>query len=99
MRTGDRERKFSTSNFIPDGLVNSEYDNVLQEEDFFGQGDGEYIGIPPENNEDRIFPPEDFTVLSQSIRTLANGTQLVDIVVEVRDALPGLTYELRLARV
>lgn len=112
MRTGDRERKFGPLTPIPEGLVNSDYEDntvmspmVMDEDLNYGNpeaasddGVWEYLNLPPVSDEETLFPPESFTIVEQTIRNLANGTQLVDIVVEIDSPQTGVTYELRVAK-
>ena len=92
MSIADRERKVDPSHYLVPNLKNTEYEDksVGITEDSLGEVDGEGIS-------DLLPAPEDIEIVSQKIRRLADGTELVDIVVRVNDSIEGMTYEVRVA--
>jgi hypothetical protein len=97
---------------IPDGLVDFEhtdapvgslpgYDvedytelstNEIEDEDSYYEVDDDEM-VPD------IDTPSTFTVISQTIRTLPSGMQVVDVVAEVEDIPGALNYEFRVVKI
>ena len=88
--------------FIPDGLKEWEYDpnrNLVEyEDDGLGNDtdlvdEGTGSGAP-----DKLQVPDGFRIVSQKVRKLRDGSQVVDVVLYVDD-VPGATkYELRVTK-
>lgn len=93
--------------FIPDGVEDLVYVRPDTDESFGLTGEGENIDYeitvqndPESAGVDGSPPiPETFTIVSQTIRYNADGTQVVDVIAETDD-LPGTdTIEVRVTKI
>jgi hypothetical protein len=99
---------------IPEGLVNFEHSdvplvdtpmNVVDDDSFLNDLDEaeaeDEAYITYEVNEEEppeLDFPDTFTIISQTIRTLASGMQVIDVVVDV-ETIPGaVNYEARVVK-
>lgn len=60
----------------------------FEDDDFWGDSDED--GLP--------WPPDTFGIVSQEVRTLKGGGQVVDVVIEFPDLKSGSQYDLRLSK-
>ena len=78
---------------IPPNVDEFVYDDNLPNDD-----DGEFVIREVESGGGSLVP-EIIGIVSQDVRVAANGTQVVDVIVEVTD-IPGITnYEFRVTKV
>lgn len=47
----------------------------------------------------KVYPPDYMNVVSQTVRTLKGGGQVVDVVIELPDLVGGDKYEMRLTKI
>lgn len=69
----------------------------ISEEDF--EDDDEDDGDDPNSPDDDILDtPEDFTVISQTLRRGPGGQQVVDIVIEAEEVVGAINYEIQVTK-
>lgn len=65
------------------------------------EGDDSLVDDSPLDEDDAhdiLDPPSDFSIISQTIRTGLDGTQVVDVVIEVEDVEAAMDYEVRITK-
>jgi hypothetical protein len=72
----------------PNADINIQYD-TLDDDD--SELDEDYV-------EDELGVPGVFTIVSQTVRTAPDGTQVIDVVVDVEDIDGAESYELRVTK-
>lgn len=98
--------------YIPDGVVEMHYDDsdVIgsdngfagdDQEDVFVEFDGDIYIVDDDSidSDEFLEVPDNFTIISQTIRTAPGGTQVIDLVAEVDDVAGDVTYEYRITKV
>lgn len=87
-----RAQEISHNFYIPEGLEDS---FSYSEND----GDDDDLDVPGGFGNEGVAIPDSLVVISQTLRTLKNGQEVVDVVFEVEN-IPGATkYELRVTKV
>lgn len=74
-------------------VINVDYDEVTYGED---GGEGAEDDSPAAG--DTLFAPDSVTLLSQQTRITTDGRVVVDVILEVPDTAPGITYDVRLTK-
>lgn len=101
-------RDFDPNLDIPAGLKNAKYvkqpdatylpdpdaDIDIQDETL-GDEDSD---TNEDQNDDELAVPSDFTIISQTVRTAANGQQVVDVVIDVTEVDGAVSYEVRMTK-
>lgn len=72
-------------------VVNVDYDEVS-----YGEVNGD--AGSDTGGADKLFPPDAITLVSQQTRTTTDGRVVVDVILEVSDAIEGVTYDVRLTK-
>lgn len=72
-------------------VLESDYD-VYYEDYEYDDGSGD-------DNGEELVSPEDFTIVSQTIRRGPGGQQVVDIVVEVEEVFGATNYEIQVVKI
>lgn len=97
-------REIDPNFYVPDGLKNTTTvytdteDDLWSDENYDLQNDIDDL----EDEDiiaDRLPAPESIYVISQTIRTSSDGTQVVDVEIEVEDVPGALNYEIRLTKI
>lgn len=98
-------REIDPNFYVPDGLKNTTTvlnddagDNPWDDENYDLQNDVDDL-IDDDIITDRLPAPTSIQVLSQTIRTSSDGTQVVDIEIEVEDVPGAFNYEIRLTKI
>lgn len=77
----------------PDELDGSDDDMVE-----FSGADTELLETDELDDEGGIYPPDTMTIVSQQVRTLPGGGQVVDVTVELPDLEEGNKYDMRFTK-
>lgn len=105
--TAEIWRDFDPNLDLPEELKNARYMELPDREDQSGDPDAS-IDIQDETSDDdesaldqdeqgtAMDVPSDFTIISQTTRTAPDGTQVVDIVLDVDEVYGAINYEVRL---
>lgn len=99
--------------FLPPGVVDARYstdaekteEEVTEIVDFAPVENGEIVETPidditpdPGQPPTILLPPDSVIVVSQEIRTVGNGQQVVDVILEVADAESSIQVDVRLTK-
>lgn len=100
-------REIDPNFYVPDGLKNTttvpkddtgDVDNAWDDDNYDLQNDVDDL-IDDDIITDRLPAPTSIQVLSQTIRTSSDGTQVVDVEIEVEDVPGAFNYEIRLTKI
>lgn len=98
-------REIDPNFYIPDGLKNTtttftddDGDNPWDDDNYDLQNDVDDL-TDDDIITDRLPAPTSIQVLSQTIRTSSDGTQVVDVEIEVEDVPGAFNYEIRLTKI
>ena len=110
MSTTDIYREFDPNLDLPEDIKNTTVGTLSDvESDLPDNGDSD-INVQDETyddddsdiNQDEVGdlldPPSSFTVISQTVRTGNDGTQVVDVVIDVEDIAEAIDYEYRITK-
>lgn len=105
--------KFDPAIYLPSDLADAEYAPVERpdyvsepDEDFVGEVIDDFTDEDPENDDqdnydegsiDVLDVPSVYSVVEYLPRTAPDGTQVVDVVLEIQEVPRAVTYEVRLA--
>jgi hypothetical protein len=90
-----RGRQVSPIFNLPDGLLDYEYEDFYNPTGFVDYDDEVLVDEQPIGG---LPTPNALTVVEQIIRTLPDGSQVVDVVVEVDDVEGAVKYEFRIVK-
>jgi hypothetical protein len=94
-------RDFDPNLEIPLGLKNArvlEKPELPEEVDGFTDFDDD-TDDDDDLDEDGLGVPDGFTIVDQQVRTASDGSQVVDVIIEIDDIDGALNYEVRLTKV
>lgn len=74
-------------------IVNVDYDEVPSST--IGTSDGVAVDA---GTEDKLYPPDSVTVVSQTVRIASDGRAVVDVVLEIDSNIAGVTYDVRVTK-
>lgn len=91
--------------FLPPGVIDMRYSteqDVSSEDDYTSDEEVDVtvveVGVTDNSQADTLTPPDNITIISQTVKISPDGHEVVDVVLEVDD-IPGVTsYEVRLAK-
>lgn len=111
MPNSDIVRQIDANFNIPEGLKNVEIKPEVEEDDsehyledsvdFDLQDDSaseEESERDDKWGQEELQPPDSMTVVSQTLRTAKDGSQVVDVVIEVPDVPGAVNYEVRISK-
>lgn len=75
-----------------------ELDESDEAPDEFSGPDIDEDGEDEDDENGRPYPPDSFEIVSQTVRTLKGGGQVVDVTIEFPDLTSGSQYDLRLTK-
>lgn len=90
-------REFDPNFPIPEGLADAVYANVSVDDDVDFEID-EDPDLGEESTDGVLETPNSWAVVSEEVRTGPDGSQIVDIVIEIEDVEGADTYEVRLTK-
>lgn len=102
-------RDFDPNLDIPIGLKNAKYTRKPDATDTAPEPDAdiniqdetlsdEDSDINEESNDDVLAVPSTFDIVSQTVRTGPDGSQVVDIVIDIEDVDGAINYEVRITK-
>ena len=56
------------------------------------------IDVPTGETTSGLYPPDNITIVSQEVHVGADGTSVVDVVIDVQDSPGAVSYDVRLTR-
>jgi hypothetical protein len=81
----------SETDELGDDDLDGEGDDFLDSDELlYDESEDDYYDLPD--------VPDEFEVISQTIRTMPNGSQVIDLVVEVEDVIGVDTYDFRVVK-
>lgn len=94
-------RDFDPNLDIPLGLKNARVQVKPEINDFEGGDVDSGFGPEDDDGDDEgvLAVPDGFSIAEQSVRTGPDGTQVVDVIIEVDDIDGAVNYEVRLTKV
>lgn len=79
-----------------DGML--EFDEIEPDDGEFSGADADWGEESASGDQDRPYPPDYMEVISQVVRTLPGGGQVVDVTIELPDLESGTKYEVRVSK-